>query len=162
MTIIANAPLTEALLSSLKNELDYGFLYIFSGPVPDSPSDALDMVSTHTRLATITVNNDGMTGLTFAPPSGNLLPKNGGEDWIGTITFFGAEENEDTLTPTFWRFCRSDDDPTASASGYPRVQGTVGGPASGADMIRSTETMTANGSNVIGVSVFNLTQNVLG
>lgn len=161
MTITANAALMEALLTELKNQLDGGFLYIFSGSVPNSADDALDMLNDHTMLAMITVDDDGETGLTFAPPAGNLLSKNSGENWIGTIAFSGAEDGETTLSPSFWRFCQDGDDPTAAASGGPRLQGTVGGPASGADMIRSTETMTANGTNVIGVSVFNLTQNVM-
>lgn len=161
MTITANATLMEALLTELKSQLDGGFLYIFSGSVPDSADDALDMLNDHTMLAMITVDDDGATGLTFSAPSGNLLSKNSGEDWIGTIAFSGADDGETTLSPSFWRFCQDGDDPTDAASGGPRLQGTVGGPASGADMIRSTETMTANGTNVIGVSVFNLTQNVL-
>lgn len=162
MTIIANAATTEALLAELKSQLDGGFLYIFSGSVPGSPDDALDMVNDHTQLATLTVDDDGVTGLTFADPSGNVLSKNGSEEWLGTIAFSGTEDGETTLSPSFWRYCVDGDDPTAAGEGDPRVQGTVGGPSSGADMIRSTETMTANGTNVIGVSVFNLTQNVLG
>lgn len=160
MTITANADLMEAMLTELKNQLDGGFLYIFSGSVPDSADDALDMMNDHTMLAMISVDDDGVTGLTFSAPGGNLLSKDGSENWIGTIAFSGAEDGETTLSPSFWRFCQDGDDPTDTASG-PRVQGTVGGPSSGADMIRSTETMTANGTNVIGVSVFNLTQNVM-
>lgn len=162
MTIIANAATTEALLAELKSQLDGGFLYIFSGSVPGSPDDALDMVTDHTQLAMLTVDDDGTTGLTFAAPSGNVLSKTGAEDWIGTIAFSGTDGGESELTPTFWRYCVDGDDPTDAGGADARVQGTVGGPSSGADMLRSTNTMIANGTNVIGVSVFNLTQNVLG
>jgi hypothetical protein len=159
--ILGNSALMEAALAAVKTALDGGFLYIFSGSVPESPDDALDMVTDHTQLAMISVDDDGTTGLTFETPSGNVLVKTAAEDWIGTIVFNGAEDGETTLTPTFFRFCEDGDDPTAAATGV-RVQGTVGGPSSGADMLRSTTTMTANGTNVIGVSVFSLTQNVLG
>lgn len=157
--IIGNSGTMEAALMGIKDAFDGGRLAIFAGPVPSSPDAELDMINDHTALAVITVDDDGVTGLTFANPSGNVLVKEPSEDWIGTISFSGAEDGETTLTPTFFRFYSDGDDPTSEGTGAPRVQGTVGGPSSGADMLRTTEDMTANGTNVIGVSVFNLTQN---
>ena len=60
----------DAVLTAIKNEVDGGRLYLFSGPVPASADDPLDMDNVHTQIAEFTAGNDGMTGLTFAAPVG--------------------------------------------------------------------------------------------
>ena len=161
MAAKATNDLYAAALSAFKDELDGGFLYDFSGAVPAEASDALDVVTEHTELVKMSVGGDGTTGLTFNTPTGNMLSKTTAEVWKGVITFSGAESAETTLTPTFYRFCPAGDDGRGAAS-TPRIQGTVGGPSSGADLIRATDTMTDNGTNETGVSAFFVTLSSLG
>src|SRR5690606_39009058 len=105
---ITNA-LSAAALNALKTALDGGRMHYFAGPVPAEAGDALDMGNDHTELVMMTVDDDGVTGLTFETSVGGSLAKSGSEDWLGTITFSGAEDTETTLTPTFFRFCPSGD-----------------------------------------------------
>ena len=55
MTIKASVALRNGLLqgSSVKEQLDGGFIYIYAGAEPADADTALDMVSTHTQLAKI-------------------------------------------------------------------------------------------------------------
>lgn len=159
--LIGNFDVATAALAGLKDVLDGGILVVFAGPVPASADEPLDLNNEHTAVTMLTVGNDGETGLTFAPPTGNVLAKTPGEEWLGTVMFMGAEEEEETLTPTFYRFASPGQDPFGPGDG-PRLQGTVGGPSSGADMVRSTTTVTANGSNQFGVTVFNIMLNPIG
>ena len=148
-------------LNAMKASLDGGFLYVFAGPVPANAADALNVVDDHTELVKMSVNGDGTTGLTFATATGALLSKTVSEVWKGVIAFSGAEDTETTLVPTFYRFCATGDNGRGAATG-PRVQGTVGGPSSGADLVRATNDMTDNGTNETGVSSFFLTLSNLG
>lgn len=149
--------LANLMLSALKDQLDGGFLYIFAGPVPADADDALDMGADHTQVIALTNNNDGITGLTFDAPVGGILSKAASEDWVGTVTFDGADGSMSTLAPTFYRFCASSDDGRSAGGLTPRLQGTVGGPASSARIKLDTDTVTANGSNTKGLSSFVVT-----
>ena len=145
-----------AALSGMKAKLDGGRMYYFAGPVPASAEDALNMSSQHTRVVEFTVDDDGSTGLTFAAPSGGFLPKAEGEAWVGTVEFVGAQGSETVLTPTFYRFCAAGDDGTGAAT-TPRVQGTIGGPSSSADIkLSDGTTVTANGSNTRSLSIWGI------
>lgn len=136
-------------LAALKGALDNGFLYLFSGPVPADADDALDMVADHTQIAMFTKSNDGITGLTFASPSGAGMVKSPAETWEATIAFDGASAGGTVLTPTFWRFGTAGDDCRAVATG-PRLQGTAGGPTSDLPCGDQTD----NGVNTLAVDVF--------
>lgn len=136
----------------LKDQFDAGFLYIFSGPVPATADAALDMVTDHTQLVMVTVDDDGVTGLTFEEPVLRVLNKLAAEDWLGTVTFDGAEDAEATLTATFYRFCAAGDNGRGAAdtsTGY-RVQGLVGGPSSGAELVLGDADLTASNVQPIG------------
>ena len=150
MTI--SIPLAQALLGQVKSALDGGFLYVFAGPVPATADEALDMVSSHTELAKLSVAGNG---LTFSVPVGNVLPKDPNEEWEGLIVFDGADAGAPTLSPTFYRFCAAGDDGRGTSTGV-RLQGTAGGPASNAAVLFSSDVMAANGSNSTGVSIFNV------
>lgn len=152
--------LAAAMLAGAKAELDGGFIYIFAGPVPANPGDALNMGDDHTQLARLTVDGDGTTGLTFGAPDGAVLPKNG-DEWSGLIDFDGAEDGETTLAPTFFRFCPAGDNGRGAVS-TPRLQGTAGGPTSVADMKVGSDTLTANGSNTTAAAIFNYRVGSLG
>lgn len=141
--------LADAMLAAAKTSLDGGLLYIWAGPVPADASVAL---SGHTLLVTLTESADGSTGLTFEAPVDGVLAKETTETWRGVIATSG--------TPAYFRFCASGDAGTGAAD-TPRVQGTVGGPSSGADLVLGSSTLTANGTNTVTVSVFNLLQTLL-
>lgn len=144
----------ELLLNQLRTELNDGFLYLFSGPVPATADEALDMVNDHTQLVRMTESGDGSTGLSFETPVQNVMVKAAAEDWSGLVAFDGAEDNKSTLTPTFYRFCSAGDDGRAAATA-PRLQGTVGGPTSNADFVlTSGDSLTDNGTNTQGASFF--------
>lgn len=144
--------LAAEALAAIKAELDGGFLYIYSGPPPASAAAELDMGGLHTQLVQLSVGGDGSTGLTFEAPSGPVMSKTAAEAWEGLITFEGAEDSESTLPPTFFRFCAPGDD--GRSAGGTRVQGTVGGPTSGANLVLGSDTLTDNGTNSQGVGVF--------
>lgn len=146
MTTLATVGLDNAELAAAKTALDGGFLYLFAGPVPTTASEALDMGSLHTEVAKLSLGGDGVTGLVFDAPSGGVLAKPSAADWSGLVAFSGAEDAETTLAPTFYRFCPSGDNGRGAAT-TPRLQGSVGGPSSAADVRLNTDTVTANGSN---------------
>ncbi len=145
--------LAQLVLGETKNALDGGHLYVFAGPVPVTQDEALDMAGSHTQL--VRLEAEGL-GLTFAAPIGNVLPKNASEVWEGIVAFEGAEAAATSLTPTFYRFCAAGDDGRSEATGV-RLQGTAGGPASNAAIQFGSDVMTANGSNSVGVGIYNVT-----
>ncbi|HZX81043.1 MAG TPA: hypothetical protein VFE72_08850 [Lysobacter sp.] len=136
----------------LKEQLDSGVLRFFNGPVPATADEALDMVTAHTELLPVTVGGLG-TGLTFdAPNADGVLGKAAAEVWKGTVDFDGAEQAEATLAPTFYRFCAAGDNGRGAANtntGY-RLQGTAGGPNSGADFEFGVATLTNGNEQPIG------------
>lgn len=145
--------LAAQALAAIKSELDGGFLYIYAGPPPATAGAALDMDTLHTQLVMLSVGGDGSSGLTFAAPNGPVMSKTSAEAWEGLIAFDGADDGEGELAPTFYRFCGPGDD-GRSADGGPRLQGTVGGPTSGANLVLGTDTLVDNGANSQGVGVF--------
>jgi hypothetical protein len=145
----------EDMLTAVKGDFDGGFCYLFAGPVPATAAEALDMGADHTQLAMLSVDNDGVTGLTFNAPVAGVLSKTGAEVWEGLVAFDGAEDTETTLTPTFFRFCPSGDD-GRDGTGTLRIQGSVGGPASSAEMKLEGDTLTDNGSNTAKAASFNV------
>lgn len=152
--------LARTMLDAFKSEMDLGFCYIFTGAVPATPDLALDMGATHTQVAMLSVDDDGVTGLAFSAPAGAVVAKNG-DVWEGTIAFDGFEDGETTLTPTFFRFCAAGDNGRGAAS-TPRLQGTVGGPSSTADLRLASDDVTANGTNTIAAAMFNFRLSGLG
>ena len=127
----------------LKEQFDNGFLYLFSGPVPDTASEALDVVTLHTEVVKISVDSDGVTGLDFDAPVGGVLSKAVAQDWTGTAAFDGFDELDPSLAPSFYRFCAAADNGRGVADGTTgyRIQGTVGGPSSGADLVLGSATI---------------------
>ncbi|MGH8078971.1 MAG: hypothetical protein ACREP7_00260 [Lysobacter sp.] len=149
----------NAALGEIKTLLDGGALHMFAGPVPATADEALDMATNHTALNAIT-NNGGGTGLTFDTPTTGVLTKAAAETWKGTNTFEGADQAETTLQPTFYRFCAAGDNGRAVANastGY-RLQGTIGGPSSAAELRLGTTTITAGNEQPVGDFVYRLAQ----
>jgi hypothetical protein len=130
-----------AVTGSMKAGLDSGFLYLFSGPVPVSADDAIDGSSV--MLAKISVNGDGVTGLTFsATATGGVLTKTSSEAWSSTIAATG--------TTTFYRFCEASDAGSASSTTAKRVQGTVGTTVASDGVLTSTS-LTAGNTQTISL-----------
>ena len=122
--------------SDFNTAMTLGFIYLYSGTVPNSPDDA----TTGTVLCKIS-NNSGATGLTFAPPVAGTIEKTSAEIWTGTVINGGG-------TATFYRFISADatdntGEGKAASTTFPRMQGTIG--TSGADM-NLTSTVLTNGA----------------
>ncbi len=151
-----NEYLAGAMLAAAKDALDGGTLYIFSGQMPPSPDDALDMGNEHTQLAAVTLDDSGSGGLEFDPVNGNLLVKVPADVWRGTLAFDGYDDGEDSLPATFARFCQSGDNGRGAGGGSPRLQCDAGGPSSTATLRTATPELTQNGTNTITLSVYTL------
>lgn len=165
--IYASVALRNGMLqgSSVKEQLDSGFLYIYAGTVPTDADAALDMVGTHTQLAKIAADavpvDAGVTGLTFAATASNgALAKNAAETWASIINFVGkdsAQAGVGPLTATFFRFCKATDNGQAAGdTTTPRIQGSVG--TSGADLNLTSTALSDNGTNTVGIATFEVRQ----
>lgn len=163
MTISISDALANAILqgSSLKEELDGGFIYIYAGTVPTNADAALNVATTHTLLVKIAADavpaDAGVVGLTFeALAASRAIVKETTETWVGKVHFVGfsaASAGVSPLTATFYRFCDAADTPTAAGSAStPRIQGTVG--TAGADMNLTSVSLSDNGANTVGLSVY--------
>ena len=153
MTIKTSTASANAAAGStgFKEQLDLGFLYLFAGPPPASADAALDMATQHTEVLKVSISS-GATGLTFATPAGGVLSKTVAEVWSGVVTLDGFDDAGPTCTPTFYRFCAAGDNGRGAANtstGY-RVQGSVGGPGSGADLQLGVAALTAGATQPVG------------
>lgn len=163
MTIKLSDALANAILqnSSVKGELDGGFIYIFAGAVPTTADAALDMVTEHTLLAKIAADavpvDAGVTGLNFeALAVSRAIVKETTETWAAKVHFVGADSASagvSPLTATFYRHCDAADNGQAIGSAStPRIQGTVG--TSGADLVLTSVSLSDNGVNTVGVGAY--------
>jgi len=107
--------------------------------VPASADDAIDVSSV--LLATISVDADGSTGLTFeAAASNGVLTKTAAQAWAGNIVASG--------TATFLRFCESSDAGTAASTTAKRLQDTVGTDISAGLVLTSAALVSGNTQNI--------------
>jgi hypothetical protein len=121
--------------SSLKTQLDSGFINIYSGTVP-ATADA--PIVGGTLLVTIS-NNATATGITLAAASvSGTLQKNASETWKGTIAANG--------TATYYRHVAVGDDGTQSTT-QSRIQGAIG--TSGTDLNLTSVVLAAAASQTI-------------
>lgn len=159
---ISNA-LADGMLagSSVKAQLDSGFLYIYAGAVPADADAALDMVGVHTQLvkvaADVTPVDNGVAGLTFAASASNrALAKNASQVWAGVINFVGKDAGQAGVSPlqaTFYRFVSAADNGQGAGSGStPRIQGSVA--VSGGDINLTSVSLEDNGTNTAGLATY--------
>jgi len=113
------------------------------------------MASDHTHLCTLTLDGNPSTGLELDSPNGHLINKPASAVWQGLIAFEGAQASATALTPSFFRFCGPGDDGRDDGSSQPRIQGSAGGPASGADMLLGADSVSDDGISTITLSIFN-------
>ena len=156
-----NNPAYQVMLDALADALDPGFVFVFAGTMPATASEALNMGTTHTEVAKLSVGGDGVTGLTFEDAVGPVLSKETTQDWEGLINLDGFDAGP-TVTPTFFRFCASGDNGRTLNTSTARLQGTVGGPASTADMKLAADTATDNGVNTLIAAGFNVRLSNIG
>lgn len=116
-TALANGLLSGNDFAALMNG---GKMYVYAGSAV--PATADEALSGATKLAVVTDNGDGSTGLTFATPAANgVIQKTAAEVWKCLAANIVAG------SALFYRFCVGSDDGSgaASSSNY-RFQGTVG------------------------------------
>lgn len=164
MTLFVSEALRNGLLqgSSVKEQLDNGFLYIYAGTVPADADAALDMTVTtgvHTQLVKVAADavpvDAGVTGLQFAAAaSAGAIAKLASQTWAGVVHFIGKDQAQagvGPLTATFFRFCSAADNGQGiGGASTPRIQGTIG--TSGTDLIVSSVSLSDNGTNTFGIS----------
>lgn len=115
--------------SGFKALMDTCFVKIYAGAEPATADAELGGA---TLLCTLTVGDDGTTGVSFAAPSGGVVTKNTSESWTGTASGTGVG--------TFFRVVKSTDTEAASTTDL-RIQGSVG--TLGADMNLSSASFTS-------------------
>lgn len=121
MSLKISTPLANELLGGgdLATALSGGKIYVYSGPEPASADAA---ATGATKLASVTKDGDGSTGLTFATPaSSGVIQKTPAEVWKCLAAGITAGD------AAFYRYCVGSDDGSAAAgaSDY-RLQGSIG------------------------------------
>lgn len=121
--------------SSLKEQLDGGFVKLYAGTVPATADDA---IGSATLLCTISVDSTG-TGVNFAAAAvAGALSKSDTEVWSGVNTATG--------TATFFRHVAAADDGTLSTTA-PRIQGAVA--TAGAELNLTSANLTTGATQTI-------------
>lgn len=131
---------------SAKTALNNGFLDFFSAPTSSNlaPDDA---TTGATLIATLTLDGDGSTGLTFGAATNAALPKATGHLWKGLVLASG--------TVAFARFRGASDTNTDASTTSKRTQVSVA--TAGADInLPGGVTFVANGTNTIGLDNFEI------
>lgn len=132
--------------TGIKENLDLGFLYIYTGAQPASA----DAAATGTLLAVIS-NNGGATGLTFDAPAAGKLSKASAETWSGTAIASG--------TAGWFRFQKLNTDEATTrtdasgASATNRIDGAIAVSAAQLNLSNTTITTAA----VQTISQFDIT-----
>lgn len=115
--MLINTECADDLLAAYKAGMDDGKLLLCAGAVPTDASDALDLTTTHTILATITANAGAVgsgDGLDWEAPSGGVMLKPSGDTWSSAVPAFTGYEatgGTDTLTATFLLWLPREADP---------------------------------------------------
>jgi hypothetical protein len=138
MALKASTGLRNNMLTvgSLKSALDGGFIKIYAGTA--IPSDADAAIGSAPLLCTISVNGDGVTGLSLSStPSGGSIAK-AAEVWQGTNVAGG--------TASFWRFIKTGDTEAASTTDV-RLQGNAA--TSGSELVMTSIVLSFGATQTI-------------
>lgn len=123
------------------------FIDLYTGVQPANA----DLGATGTKLITLTVNDDGATGLTFESSADNgELQKNPTETWAGHGLASG--------TLGWFRMRQSGDNGTANSTTAARVDGAIA--TSGADMNVGSLTIGLNAPFVLSECAFTLPKTI--
>lgn len=95
--------------TSVKEQLDSGFIYIYAGAEPVDADAALDVTNVHTQLAKIAADatpaDTGTAGLLFsATASLGALAKAAAQTWAAKVNNVGYDAATNPKTATFFRF----------------------------------------------------------
>lgn len=154
MSLNATETLRNAMATAIGTALTGGKIYIYSGTAPVDANTALSLGATHTELAIIS-DDGGSGGLTFETAAVGVLAKESTQTWReDNATFDGFDTATTTQTPTFFRFCEDGDNGRGVGTGLARIQGTVGGPSSSADLQLAETTITDGDPVVVGAASF--------
>lgn len=142
MAVKLSAALRNALLvtGSFKSQMDSSFLYLYDAANPATPEEA--------QTGSVLVKITAAAGAAFtwaATAADGVIAKNASETLESVITASG--------TATAFRICKGADDGTTTDNTKLRIQGSVGGPGSAADMVMSNNVLVDNDSNTQGISI---------
>jgi hypothetical protein len=131
MTLKASTGLRNYMLvtGSLSAALQGGFIKIYAGAVP---ADADAALGSATVLCTISVDDDGVTGLSLDTTAVAGSVTKADEVWSGTNTATG--------TASFWRFYKTGDTGALSTTAI-RLQGNAA--TSGSELIMTTVSLAS-------------------
>ena len=152
--MMISTELATSVVAAVKSQLDGGFLYIYAGAVPADVEDALDTQNVHTLLAKVSLNGDGVTGLTWDAAANRAITKPSGADWEATAAFSGFEDSESELLATFARLVPAAQDPEVGTS-TPRAQFVVSGPGGFGEVVLASQLVTNSGAVVINAAWIN-------
>ena len=130
----------SSLLAKIKLDQALGFIDIYTGAQPalsDSPM-------TGTKLATATIDADGITGITFDTPAGAVMGKPAGVNW----QYIGLADG----TAGCFRL-RTAADTNASSTTEARIDGSIG--TTSGDMVLSNINIVTGAPG--SIDVFNIT-----
>jgi hypothetical protein len=130
-----NSVLNGGANNGIGAALRLGFLYLYDGTQPASA----DTGATGTLLGKVTINNDGVTGLTFDPAANGVMHKAAAENW----QFHGLAAGN----VGWFRFCEATDVPGNTSSTTKRVDGLVG--TAGADANISNTAIVAGAISTV-------------
>lgn len=119
-TGLRNKMLDGGTGGGIKEALASGFIAILTGSQPASA----DAAATGTLLGTVTVNGDGVTGLTFDAAVAGVISKAAAEAWKFTGLAAGIAG--------WYRFYEAGDTITSISTSAARIDGAIG--SSGADL----------------------------
>jgi hypothetical protein len=104
----------ESVLTTMQTDFTACFINIYSGAKPASS----DTGATGTLLATITLDGDGVTGISWDTPSGKVMSKPAAAVWRYTGLADG--------TAGYFRMFEATDTPANTSTTAIRYDGTVG------------------------------------
>jgi len=126
-----NAMLGDTTHKGIKGALDSGFMNVYTGTQPASA----DTGATGTLLGTVTVNNDGVTGITWTAAASGVLAKNGSELW----QFGGLAAG----VAGWFRFYPAGGSPGSTSTTEVRVDGLIGTAGADANMSNTNVALSA-------------------
>lgn len=119
----------------IKNALNLGFINIYTGSQPSSANTG----ATGTLLGTVSVNGDGVTGLSFDAASGGVIAKAAAQAW----KFVGLAAG----VAGWFRFYEAGGTPANTDPTEARLDGAVG--VSGAELNLSNVTIAISQVNTV-------------
>lgn len=138
----ASTLMTLTTGGGIKASMRAGFINIYTGPQPLTA----DTGATGTLLGTVTLDGDGVTGLTWDGAVDGVLSKAVSESWKFTGLAAG--------TAGWWRAYISGDTPTNVSTTHPRVDGNIA--TTGGDMALTNLTVSVGAPNTVSTATMTM------